>query len=124
MPKVIALPTKESDGSPEVGHTRSARSEDGLNSYDLAHRAGSRVDSFKRQMMSSSDVTNSAGLSDPGFCSRLQTRCALIVKSNSSELFFALMLPGIPHKVVVAKREKWSLKAARGFGLLYINSLP
>eukprot|EP00913_Durusdinium_trenchii_P029884 g28003.t1 len=85
-------------------------SEEGLNSYDLAHRQGSKVDFFKKQMMmSSSDVV---GGSDPlleerskaaalktedefqanGVWSRCQQRVAYVVKSNLCELFFALMI--------------------------------
>lgn len=69
------------------------RSEEGLNSYDLAHRQGSRVDFFKKQMMmSSSDVVGSGDLGGSGCCSQIQTACAMVVKSVWCELFFALMI--------------------------------
>ena len=68
------------------------QSEEGLNSYDLAHRQGSRVDFFKKQMMmTSSDVVGSGDLGS-GCCSQIQTACAMVVKSVWCELFFALML--------------------------------
>ncbi|CAK9043477.1 Sodium channel protein type 11 subunit alpha (NaN) (Sensory neuron sodium channel 2) (Sodium channel protein type XI subunit alpha) (Voltage-gated sodium channel subunit alpha Nav1.9) [Durusdinium trenchii] len=69
-------------------------SEEGLNSYDLAHRQGSKVDFFKKQMMmSSSDVVGGSDeFQANGVWSRCQQRVAYVVKSNLCELFFALMI--------------------------------
>lgn len=97
MPESISLQPK-----PKMQRTLSAKSaesmrkidsEDGLNSYDLAHRQGSRVDYFKKQMMmSSSEVVGSGSLDESTYCSGFRKRCAMVVKSNSCELFFALMI--------------------------------
>ena len=97
MPESISLQPK-----PKMQRTLSAKSaesmrkidsEDGLNSHDLAHRQGSRVDYFKKQMMmSSSEVVGSGSLDESTYCSGFRKRCAMVVKSNSCELFFALMM--------------------------------
>jgi len=94
LPKGSARSSVQSAKSVEKTSTSvtNRESEDGLNSYDLAHRQGSRVDFFKKQMMmSSSDVVGSGDLGS-GCCSQIQTACAMVVKSVWCELFFALML--------------------------------
>ena len=85
------LSRSPAESGQNVGHIDS---EAGLNSYDLAHRQGSRVDHFKKQMMmmSSSDVVGSGSLDEPTYCSEFQRRCAMVVKSNSCDLLFALMM--------------------------------
>eukprot|EP00438_Fugacium_kawagutii_P032208 Skav231668 [mRNA] locus=scaffold597:50976:51350:+ [translate_table: standard] len=103
MPEVLAAGEPEARvEKKETQNSSVGRSEDGLTSYDLAHRHGSRVQSFKKQiMMSSSDVVGSSrGLDELGFFSRMQRRCAILVKSTGCELFFALMIPGTDHSVV------------------------
>lgn len=98
MPAVLASGETE-DRVERTGTQNSSvgRSEDGLTSYDLAHRHGTRVQSFKKQiMMSSSDVVGSSrGLEELDFFYRMQRRCAMLVKSSGCELFFALIIPGI-----------------------------
>lgn len=91
QPKVDStLSRSPAESGQNVGHIDS---EAGLNSYDLAHRQGSRVDHFKKQMMmSSSDVVGSGSLDEPTYCSEFQRRCAMVVKSNSCDLLFALMI--------------------------------
>eukprot|EP00434_Breviolum_minutum_P040788 symbB.v1.2.036264.t1/scaffold5070.1/size36720/3 len=94
LPKGSARSSVQSAKSVEKTSTSvtNRESEDGLNSYDLAHRQGSRVDFFKKQMMmSSSDVVGSGDLGS-GCCSPIQTACAMVVKSVWCELFFALMI--------------------------------
>ena len=94
LPKGSARSSVQSAKSVEKTSTSvtNRESEDGLNSYDLAHRQGSRVDFFKKQMMmSSSDVVGSGDLGS-GCCSQIQTACAMVVKSVWCELFFALMI--------------------------------
>lgn len=46
------LPDKDTSGRSTVQSAASElrNSEDGLNSYDLAHRHGSRVDTFKKRL--------------------------------------------------------------------------
>lgn len=96
MPESISQPKPKLQRQLSAKSAESMRkmdSEDGLNSYDLAHRQGSRVDYFKKQMMmSSSEVVGSGSLDESTHCSGFRKRCAMVVKSNSCELFFALMI--------------------------------
>ncbi|CAJ1435017.1 unnamed protein product, partial [Effrenium voratum] len=64
--------------------------EEGLNSYDLAKRQGSKVDMYKQSMMSESDML---GSEDQNKClAAVQGFCYRVVRSHSCELFFALMI--------------------------------
>ncbi|CAE7255992.1 Scn11a, partial [Symbiodinium pilosum] len=78
--------------------------DEGLDSYDLARRQGSKVDMFKK--MKSEEASLAKSEEQPTQCGVVQEWCAWIVKSHVCEVFFALMI--VSNSAYLGVQLEWS----------------
>mmetsp|Transcript_31174 Transcript_31174/g.72005 ORF Transcript_31174/g.72005 Transcript_31174/m.72005 type:complete len:584 (+) Transcript_31174:36-1787(+) len=104
------LPSLPQKLTPQLMRGKSIRvkeaGDEGLDSYDLARRQGSKVDMLKKMKSEEASLARSEEQNHLSQCGRVQRCCARIVKSHICEVFFALMI--VSNSVYLGVQLEWS----------------